>query len=511
MTRASHIPGQSDGRSSGTGYGENRELDLFDVIALAWSERFFIILVFAAIFAVGATLSLTQLKPSYEAESRLIVLLDEDPTPAAAGLGGAFMLDQVLQSESQLLSSDSVRRLALETLGAEAILGRPVEGNAQTAALRTLRGGFSLSRAPNSTTLNVRFEADDPERAALVLNAIVDAYLSYREQVLVETGVSGLTVRRAQANEALAAAQGELDTFLIANDLSDFENEQQTTENLVRNLTERVNSAEAERDAAMAGAAALRARLQQIPENIELYVENGVAGLLLDRRAERASLLARYQPGAPAVLAIDREIEAIQDFIASGATEGQGQRRTGVNPVRQSLESELATREANARSQASLAASLERQLQESRTEIARLRALEPEYTRIAQDLAAAEQTAASIAALESSASARRVPGLGAADAVRLIDRASPPLDGSSMKKLGFIASFVLAGGVALFLGLLRGYWRTYVRQSVMPVPVARRDGPGPVGRRYAAEPVEAVAREPWEDLPVLARIPDRSA
>ncbi len=508
MTRAYHDTGSAEVRAAGTADTSRRELDLFDVIALAWSQKGFIALIFAVIFAVGVGVSLTLLKPSYTAETRLLVLLDSNPTPTAAGVGDAFMLDQVLQSESELLSSDAVRRLALETLGADIVLGEGVGLNADGVALRELRNGFDLSREPNSSAINASFKSASADRSALILNTIIDAYLAYREQVLFETGFSGLEVRREQANTAIRRARDELESFLRANEIANFEAERGTAENLVGNLTERISQARGERDMALAGASALRERLVQIPESIELYVENGVSGVLLDRRTERASLLARYQPTAPAVQAVDREIEAIEGFIASGAAEGEGQRRTGANPVRQALESELATREADAEAQASLAAALEQQARANRVLISRLRQLEPEYTRLAQNVAAAEEAAAVVAGQEATASARRAPSLGAADAVRLIDRASPPMEGKSMKKLGLIAAFVAAAGIALFLGLIRGYWLTYVRATAVPRPRPVSSASSVAAQPAPGRPV--AANDPFDGLPVLAHVADRS-
>ena len=109
--------------STGRGAGANsprRELDLFDVVALAWAEKLLIILVFLSLFIPASIAAYMLLEPSYEAQSRLLILLDEEnPTPAAAGTGDAFVLDQVMQSEIEILNSDAVRRLALERSGAE--------------------------------------------------------------------------------------------------------------------------------------------------------------------------------------------------------------------------------------------------------------------------------------------------------------------------------------------------------------------------------------------------------
>ena len=508
MTRDHDISGPNDGRTTGLGSGTRGDLDLFDVIALAWSEKGFIALVFAVLFATGVALSLTMLKPSYESHASLMILQGDNPTPATAGSGDAFVLAQVMQSESQLLSSATVLRRTLAAIGPDRILGETVLGDADTAALKTLSNSFSLSREPNSTAINASYSSSSAERAAFVLNAIIDAYLAYREEVLIETGVAGLTVRRDQANAAVEAAQAARDEFLLRHDLSNFQVEQQTTDALVGNLTDRVNTSSANRDSALAGAAAIRERLRSVPESIELYVENGVDAVLLDRQSERARLLARYQPGAPAVVALDREIEAIETFLASGTSDGRGQTRTGPNPVRQSLETDLATREANARAEASLLAALEQQLRVNRDEAARLRQLEPEFTRLEQNVVAAEQAAAVVAGQEATASARRSSTLGGADAVRLIDRATPPLQAKSMKKLGLIAAFVFAGGIALFSGLMRGYWRVYVSAGAGARPRAA-GRPQPVD--IAAARTSPPANDLPADIPILARVAERTA
>ena len=80
-----------------------------------------------------------------------------------------------------------------------------------------------------------------------------------------------------------------------------------------------------------------------------------------------------------------------------------------------------------------------------------------------------------------------------------------------MKKLGLIAAFVLAAGVALFAGLMRGYWRVYIAAGGMPATRA-----APQTRPAATPEPEAVApRHPANDLPadipILARVAERTA
>jgi uncharacterized protein involved in exopolysaccharide biosynthesis len=516
MTRAYPNPGRPNGQATPSGQQDRGELDLFDVIALAWSEKGFIALVFAVIFAIGAAASLTLLKPSFTAESRLLILLENDPTPTAAGAGGAFMLPQIMQSESELLGSDAVRRLALETVGPAMVLGAEAVDASPEAALKALRSGFTISREPNSSALIARFEANNPDNAAVVLNALVDAYLAYREQILIQTGVDSLVGRRAQADIVVAESRTAIDAFLTEHRLANFPTDKAAAETSVSVLQDRLRTSRADRDAALAGATALRDRIANIPANIALYIDNGASNRLLDRRVERQQLLARYQPSAPPVIAIEREISALEALIASGATNNLGTVRTGINPVRQAMETDLSTRMANGRAEGDRVTLLEQQVATAQREVARLRGLEPAYTRLAQNAVAAEAAAGEIAGQEAVAAARRSLGPGAADAVRVFDRATPPLEGASMKKLGLIASFVLAAGAALFLGLIRAYWNAYIgaRRLAVPQPMSQPGAP-PQPQAHPAAPVQAAAVAPANDviidLPILARIADRAS
>lgn len=514
MTRTYPTSGQPIGRDSLSAKPDREDLDLFDVIALAWSEKGFIAIVFAVLFTVGAIASLTLLKPSYTSESRLLVLLEEDPTPSAAGAGGAFMLPQIMQSESELLGSEAVRRIALNRLGAETVLGEAVAGDGDRSAMKVLRDGFSVSREPNSSALVASFQSGSAERSALILNAMVDAYLAYRQQILIESGADTLNDRRERADIVVAQAQSALDAFLSTNNLANFDSDKAAAETAVATIADRYRTAQADRDAARAGAEALRARLENIPESIALYIDNNAPGRLLELTVERESLMSRYQEGAPPVQAIDREIEAIRTLIASGGVNGLGSMRSGPNPVRQAMETDLTTRLANAQGETNRMAALQGQLDTEQANVARLRGLEPTFTRLAQNVTAAEEAAATLAGQEAVARARRNVGAGGAGTVRVFDRASVPLDGSSMKKLGLIAAFVLSAGVAVFAGLLKAYWNAYLAGGRRPARRLEtrhfRAGANDHGRATGSG-----SRQPDDDaladLPVLARIADRSA
>ena len=52
-----------------------------------------------------------------------------------------------------------------------------------SAALKAVGGGLGVATAPGSAVIHLTYKADDPERAARVLNTIIEQYLIYRREV----------------------------------------------------------------------------------------------------------------------------------------------------------------------------------------------------------------------------------------------------------------------------------------------------------------------------------------
>ena len=486
-----------------------RELDLFDLAAFVWTQKFLAVLVAILVFIVLAFLVWSALTPTYQAQSRLLIILDDnDLTPGAAGSGGAFTLDQVMESEAEILNSDAVRRRALEARS-------PMVDPAQITAMRQ---GFSLSRAPNASVLVASFEDPDADVAANTLNALIDAYLEYRVELLVGAPGEGVEERLAAAETEAARAQAELRSLLNENDLVDFEGEREALLDRIADLQSRQLAARAEASSGRAAADALAQRLSNIPQSIELYVENSATGELLSLELRRQELLAGHLPNSPQVIAIEREIAALNAFIDNGGAEGRGQRRTGVNPVWQALESERLQQEAFAASQSQLAAALSRQLADAREEADRLRVLAPAHDRLARAASARSEAAQRLSIQAADASARRNAPAGAADAVRVVERASPPIEANSLRAPAMLAVAFFALAVGLFVALLRGYWVSRpsdAAPSPDPTPQPRRTSDAMSDARSAASAgVQTQARRSGsrsKPLSVLAHVRGRGA
>lgn len=499
------MTGQSyRGGADGARYdARTRELDLFDLAAFVWTQKLLAILVALIVFIPLAVLAWISLKPSYEATSRLLVILDDaDLTPGAAGSGGEFTIDPVMQSEIEILNSDAVRRRALERRGA----------TPTSADIAAMRRAFSVSRAPNASVLTARYESGDPVAAAGILNAIIDAYLAYRVDLLIGGAEGGLDERLRAAETEAARAEETLRSFLNANGITDFESERNALLQRISNLEARRLAAEAEAAQARGFRDLLSQRLDDIPREIALYVENSVTGQLLDLQVRREELLARYLPDAPPVQAVEREIEALRSFIEAGGAQGQGQTRTGVNPIWQALEQERLSQDAFAASQANLAATLAAQLDAARARADSLRALSPEHDRLVRAVQARAEAARLLSIQAADADARRNAPPGAADAVRVVERASPPSQASSLRLPAVMALALLAGGFGVFVALLRGYL-VHRTETMRPAPPPDSPPSGEARRPRTDTRPESRSPAPQPDtprrkLPVLARIPE---
>ena len=162
---------------------------VLDVIGLLFRELLLMILVFVVILGLGFAAAMT-LKKSYTATGSVFAGVGQEyvyqPRVGTAERGQAPQGDEVANSEAAILGSSAVRQKVVQALGPAAILGEPPKGGpqrAQVAAIKAVGSSLGVATAPGSAVIHLTYKADDPERAARVLNAIIEQYLIYRREV----------------------------------------------------------------------------------------------------------------------------------------------------------------------------------------------------------------------------------------------------------------------------------------------------------------------------------------
>jgi uncharacterized protein involved in exopolysaccharide biosynthesis len=379
--------------------------------------------------------------------------------------GQPLEADAVAQSEAAILGSLEVKRRTVRALGADAILGPGADGTAaekETAALRALDSTLGVGVTPGSAIISVSYRAGDPQRAARVLNAIVDQYLVRRREVFRDRAdPSPYATQRAAFEDELAGADAAYSAFLRSNDIGDFATAKATLAATYQTTFAETLSVRAQLNQASQRLATLEAQLAQQPAQVVLQQDLNVSAQdqILQLRTQRETLLSRYTEDAQPVREIDEQIAQLQAYVATGTAVGAREVRTGPSTIFTEIET---TRINAAADRDALAA----RLRELEGQLSTLRARQAELTRLESTNATLSGNRETLTAAirdfqqrERQSRADSALVAAGADNVTVIERAEAPTRGSSLKAPLLAVVFLFAGFTALCVGLLRVFTR----------------------------------------------------
>lgn len=462
-----------------------------DVVTLMWRERLLIVIVFAVLFALGAVGALL-LPKSYTAYSSLLVQLSQDyvyePRAGDAARGAIPEMTDVVQAEAAILTSGDLHQRVVREMGADAILGDHASGTPEEReadAVIALGRGLEVATAPDTGVVQLSYKHDDAQTASAILNQIVATYMDYRREVFRDTTTPLLAEQRDSIEQQLNDADRAYEQFLAENDIGDYGITREAVGGSYQTIFAERLSIEAQLRQADGRLATLRAEMAAIPAEITLQqdLNLSVHDQLLTARAERETLLSRYQADAQPVRDVDARIAQLETFVRSGDGTGVTAQRQGPNPVWQDLEMERVRTQAERDSLAARHAVLSRQLSDLQDRQTRLVELESRNGALAAEREVLSSTYRDFTARQAQSRASAELARGGADSIRIIAAANPPDRPSSLRKPVLILAFLFAAFTALCAGLLRVF----------------------LGRRF----VTAGSAGRTLDLPVLAVAPSK--
>ena len=446
-----------------------------DLITLLWREKWLMLAVFVVVFALGAAFAFTQ-KKAYTANASLLVRLGQEyvyePRAGDAGRGAVPDSDVVIQAETQILGSAQLRERVVEAIGPQRLypdVARPYgphpTGAARAEMVRkeaeTIQRNLAITTAPDMPSIRLAFRHDDAQLAAETLNAVMAEYVVYRRTVLGDVTTPLIEDQRRNFERRLQEADGAYAAFLRDNGLGDFATERTA-------LAARYQAALDERYRVEADIRDVAGRLGTVsrgvgavPAEIQQYrdADNTASDRLRDLQLSRQQLLSRYRADSQPVRDLDTQIAAVQQGISSGVTAGQGARRTGVNPVYQTLQTEQLQLQAQSSSLEARHAQLVAQLADITARQQRLTAIEPQFQDLSLQRETLQASVRDFTVREQQSRAASDIASRAADSVRIVERATVPTTGASLKAVALMASFVFAGFLALCAGLARVFLR----------------------------------------------------
>lgn len=467
-----------------------------DFVTLLWRERLLILWTFVGLFLLGLIFALT-LKTVYPARASVLVSLGQEyvyePRAGDAARGAVPELDQVTQSEAEILSSDAVRERVVERIGVATLAPSMAKryAKAPPAEKAELIGKISqgvgrslkIDTAPGNPVVRLTYEDRNPQLAARVLNTLVEEYLVQRRSVLLDRTTPVLTEQRKSFEQRLADVDAAYETFLTTNNIGDFEAERTALNQLQQSLQQQKYANEAQLRQKQGQVAGLASQMGQINPEIGLYrdINNKAGEQLVELKAKREDLLSRYRSDSQPVQLVNAQIAQLEQAVASGRAQGEGAKRMGVNPVFQTVQAERIQSQAEVDALQQAVTAVDAQIAQVTQRQLRLAALEPQFQTLARERDVLQNNVRDFAVKEQESQAAEAIAEKSNDNIRVAQRAVVPTQGKSLKKPVFILAVLFAGFTALCVGLLRMFLRPGI-----PTPSA--------AARTLELPVLAVAR-----------------
>lgn len=310
-----------------------------------------------------AVLAALMEEDTYRAEGR--VQFKSDRAPSLTGLGDNLGEVEVLTFQSEPLETQAevVRSLpVMESVVASLDLrtddGEPVAPN-------DLLDSVEVKSVPGTEILSIAYQADDPEKAAIVVNEVIRAYqaqniASNREEAASARDFIEEQLPTTEAN--VLAAEAALQDFKEQNNVVALDEE-------ATNAVETLSLLDQDMTQLQAQMAEVNARLGEIQQRLaigsdeaialsSLNQAEGVQSVLSELQAVQtrlASQQSRYRPGHPAIAELERrerELEGLLGNRIQTVLGGQPGSVGGISPgelqlgqLRQDLIAELTSLE----------------------------------------------------------------------------------------------------------------------------------------------------------------------
>ncbi len=442
-----------------------------DFITLLWRERWLMIGVFLVLFALGIAFAFT-LKTTYTAYSSVLVRLGQEyvyqPRAGDAGRGAVPESDAVIASETEILGSSQLKERVINRIGIATLYPELKAGSTPAAkteamakAVQSFEKSFNIGTAPSIPTIKLSFEHEDPALAARTLNALMDEYLIYRRSVLMDASAPALKAQKESSQAQLTATDQAYQTFLDSNDLGDFESQKTALSQAQIQLEQQRYTLETSLREKQGRLTALNSQMAGLTAEAPLYRDLNLKANESrdDLRRKRAELLSRYNPDSTPVREIDQQIAELEKSLAATPAPGDAARRVGPNPIYQTLQTEKIQVTADVAAIRQSLFEVTDQLQEVKDRQLRLATLEPQFQGYSRDRTILQDNVRDFTDREQESLAAAAIAEQGADNIRIVGRATPPVQGESNKRIVAALALVLAAFTALAAGLLHIFTR----------------------------------------------------
>jgi uncharacterized protein involved in exopolysaccharide biosynthesis len=335
-----------------------------------------------ALLNLGFVVYLLCLPTSYEAEMQFLINNTRaDTLVSSESTNGqvtrSYVDETVIATEIQLLSNKEILRDAVQKCS----LAKDRSAKEVEKALKDLQKELRVSPVLKANMIRATYSSSNPDEAATVLRTLADGYLNEHLRVHSPSGTYEFFDQQARFYEQqLKDLQGRLTEFqgqrnivhlgqqkdLNLRKLVDLEASLKETEAAYRESDQRIRTLKQQ-------VGNIKARIttqaRTLPNQYSVEHLNTMLAELQNRRTE---LLTKFRPEDRMIQQVDQQILDTKTAMDRASKLTATEEATDVNPLRQSLEAELAKAQANSTGLRSRAGSLSNHVAEYRSSLGAL-------------------------------------------------------------------------------------------------------------------------------------------
>lgn len=290
-----------------------------------------------------------------------------------------------VNSEIELIRSRDLLTVVVKKAGLARQLAK--NGNADSPeiverAVIRLEKDLQVSAIKKANIIEIKYQAASPAVAAEVLQALSDAYLDRHLQVHRVPGTGEFFEGQAAAYEGeLKQAESALVAFENRNNIVSLPSQKEMGLKQVVDAESEAWRTEASGNETASRIQQTRQQLNRLDPRISTqrkavphqYSVERLNTMLVELRHKRTQLLERFQPEDRLVKEVEQQIADTEAAVTKANQQQSVEQTTDVNPLRQSLELDLARAEADLMARQTRKQDLARQLNDAK---AKLNALE---------------------------------------------------------------------------------------------------------------------------------------
>jgi uncharacterized protein involved in exopolysaccharide biosynthesis len=336
-------------------------ISLRDGAAALFRRKWMVLLVFLTVVA-GTILVTVILPDKYESRLKILVKkqrVDVAITPGAteSSIGEGDVTENQINSEIELVTSKDLLTQVVKECGLAEHEAGWFSRVSQPETVRVEQAVNQLSKdlvvtpARKANIISVTYSSNSPELAAKVLKRLGDLYLDKHLKLHHPEGATDFFQNKAGEYEAqLKDAENRFAQFQQSNNLVVLQQQKDLT--LVKTAEAKANlmGAEAAVNEATQRIRRVEQQLASLPTRVvtqskslpNQYSAERLNTMLVELQTRRTQLLTKFRPDDRLVQEMDEQIRITRDALDKAERKTAVEEATDLNPLRQTLETELA-------------------------------------------------------------------------------------------------------------------------------------------------------------------------